>query len=266
MSLKNKLSVIIIAKNEQAMIEDCLKSVEGFADEIILVDTGSTDKTIEIGKKYGAEVFEEKGQEVNFSAWRNRGLKEAAGDWVLYLDADERLTPPLRKEIKTVIQKGGPLAYEIPRQNYYLGRKMRYGGAWPDYVKRLYPEKGLRGWHKKLHEDPVFEGGFGRLKEPLIHLTHRDLTSMLQKTDQWSRIEAELLFKDYPGGHPPVTWWRILRMMWSEFWQRGVKLQGLRDGTVGWIEVIFQMFSRFITYARLWELQCRKQKNPDSIK
>jgi hypothetical protein len=147
-------------------------------------------------------------------------------------------------------------AFAIPRRNFYLGKEMHFGGAWPDYVKRLFFKKKLRYWERELHEDPVFEGEMGKLKNPIIHITHRDLSSMVEKTREWSKIEAELLFK---ARHPPVTWWRILRIMLSEFWQRGVKLQGWRDGTIGWVEIIFQMFSRFVTYGRLWELQQKRK-------
>ena len=244
-----KLSVIVIAKNEEQMIRDCLASIK-WADEIILVDSGSTDKTMEIAKKYSARIISLPTEKLEFAKWRNAGLKEAKGNWVFYLDADERITPELQKEIKESIKYF--TAYEIPRQNFYLGKEMHYGGAWPDYVKRLFLKEKLKRWIGELHEDPVFEGEMGRLKNPIVHIAHRDLSLMVEKTREWSKIEAELLYKTR---HPPVTWWRILRIMLSEFWLRGVKLQGWRDGTVGWIEIIFQMFSRFVTYGRLWELQ-----------
>jgi len=245
-----KPSVIIIAKNEEQMIGDCLRSVRQLADEIILVDSGSTDKTMEIAKKYSARIISLPTEKLEFARWRNVGLREAKGEWILYLDADERVTPELQKEIKESIKYF--TAYEIPRRNFYLGKEMHYGGAWPDYVKRLFLKEKLKRWIGELHEDPVFEGEMGRLKNPIVHIAHRDLSLMVEKTREWSKIEAELLYKT---GHPPVTWWRILRIMLSEFWLRGVKLQGWRDGTVGWIEIIFQMFSRFVTYGRLWELQ-----------
>ena len=244
-----KLSVIVIAKNEEQMIRDCLASIK-WADEIILVDSGSTDKTMEIAKKYSARIISLPTEKLEFAKWRNAGLKEAKGNWVFYLDADERITPELQKEIKESIKYF--TAYEIPRRNFYLGKEMHYGGAWPDYVKRLFLKEKLKRWIGELHEDPVFEGEMGRLKNPIVHIAHRDLSLMVEKTREWSKIEAELLYKTR---HPPVTWWRILRIMLSEFWLRGVKLQGWRDGTVGWIEIIFQMFSRFVTYGRLWELQ-----------
>lgn len=260
---KARLSVIILTKNEEKRIKDCLDSVK-WADEIILVDSGSTDKTIPIAKKYGAKIVSYKTPRPEYSLWRNRGLKETKGDWVFYLDADERATPELKKEILALLSQRshGPVrgagevgGWAIPRRNFYLGKEMKYGGAWPDYVKRLFKKDKLKKWKGRLHEEPIFEGELGHLKEPIIHLTHRDLSSMVEKTRKWSKIEAELL---YQADHPPVTWWRILRIMITEFWKRGVKLQGWRDGTIGWIEIIFQMFSRFITYARLWEMQQRR--------
>lgn len=269
MSMKKiKLSVVILARNEEGMIKDCLESVK-WADEIVLVDSGSTDRTCEIAKRYGAKIVKERFRGLEFSRWRNLGKEKATGDWILYVDADERVTPELRDEILQVIAatprgrafahhpRSRFAAYEIPRRNFYLGKEMRYGGAWPGYVRRLFLRKKLKGWQGKLHEHPIVEGEWGRLQSPLNHFTHRDLSSMVEKTRQWSKIEAKLLYK---AGHPPVTWWRILRIMMSEFWYRGIRLQGLRDGMVGWIEVIFQMFSRFITYARLWEMQ-NKLKN-----
>lgn len=246
------ISVIILAKNEEEVIKDCLESVRQLADEIILVDNGSTDKTIDIAKKYKIEAISFPTSKPEFAKLRNIGLKAASGKWVLYVDADERVTPELRKEIWRVMAEPKYGAYQIPRRNFYLGKEMHYGGAWPGYVKRLFLKEKLIRWERELHEEPVFEGEMGTLKSPLLHFTHRDLASMVTKTLEWSKIEARLL---YEAKHPPVTWWRILRMMLTEFWQRGIKLSGWRDGTVGWIEVIFQMFSRFITYARLWELQ-----------
>jgi glycosyltransferase involved in cell wall biosynthesis len=248
-----RLSVIIITRNEQEMIRDCLESVK-WAEEIVLVDSGSTDKTCKIAKKYRAKIVESPAQEPRFSEWRNKGFQAARGDWVLYLDADERVTPQLKKEILSTIYHlpSTIYAFAIPRRNILLGKEMHFGGWSPDYVKRLFKKDKLKRWEGKLHEEPIFEGKLGHLKEPMIHLTHRDLSSMVDKTREWSKIEAELLAE---AKHPPVTWWRILRIMLTEFWQRGIKKQGWRDGTVGWIEIIFQMFSRFITYARLWEMQ-----------
>jgi len=248
---KINLSVIIIARNEQEMIRDCLESVCGWADEIIIIDDASTDKTIDIAKKYKTRITS-LSEKTDFFQLRNQGLEKASRDWIFYLDADERITPELKGEMEKVIGDTKCVAYAIPRRNFLLGKELHWGGWWPDYVKRLYRREKLKGWEGDLHEEPVFEGELGHLKQSMIHITHRDLSSMVEKTKNWSKIEAQLLFN---ANHPPVTWWRILKIMLAEFYQRGLKLQGWRDGTVGWIEIIYQMFSRFITYARLWEIQ-----------
>lgn len=251
------LSVIIIAKNEEKMIADAIKSVL-YADEIVVLDTGSTDKTKSIAKSLKAKVFDIKTKNIEFAKWRSEGIKKAKHDWIFYLDADERATPELKNEMITITAKKPAeySAYAVPRRNFYLGKEMKHGGAWPDYVIRLFYKQNITGWKEKLHEQPVFSGKLGHLKNPLIHLTHRDLASMLNKTIKWSKLEAEELYK---ANHPPMVWWRFLRIMAGEFYNRGIKLQGLRDGTQGLIEVVFQTYSRFITYARLWEIQWQAQ-------
>jgi glycosyltransferase involved in cell wall biosynthesis len=248
-----KLSVVIIAKNEEEVIAEAIKSAL-WAEEVVVLDTGSIDKTPQIAHKLGARVARMPTKGLTFARWRTEAIGKSKGEWLFYLDADERITPGLRKEILEIVNSKERefSAYAAPRENYYLGKRMRWGGAWPDYVERLFYKKNLKKWIGRLHERPVFKGKLGYLENPLEHYTHRDLTSMLKKTIKWSRLEAEELYR---AGHPPVTWWRFLRIMLTELWDRGIKKQGFRDGTVGVIEIIFQMFSRFITYARLWEMQ-----------
>jgi len=248
---KEKISIVTIVKDEEKMIDDCLKS-SIWADELVLIDTGSTDQTIKIAQGYGAKIAYVKTEERNWGAWHNRGIKEASGDWIFYLDADERITPELQKEIIEVISQKKDTAFAIPRRNVLLGKPMYYGGWYPDYQIRLFRKDKLIKWEGKLHERPIFKGELGHLKQPMIHLTHRDLTSMMEKTRKWAAIEADLLLA---AKHPPIVWWRLLKVMFDEFILRFIKKQAWRDGKVGWIEGIFQMFSRFLTYAYLWEKQ-----------
>jgi len=251
-----KLSIIILAGNEAEVIKDCLKSA-AFADEIILVLANSDDDTKKISESLKIplkiiETFDEYNK--NFSKWRNLGYKAATGDWLLYLDADERITPTLQKEVISTINTTNKLFnyYVIPRANYYLGKRVCFGGSYPDYVKRLYFRKNFSGYQGYLHEEPIVTGELGYLKNDLLHFTHRNLTSMLQKTLVWTDMEADALFK---AKHPPVVWWRFPRMMFTKIWQRLIKQQMWRDGVVGWISVIFETFDTFIIYARLWEKQ-----------
>ena len=252
--MNKKVSAIVIAKNAQELIQDCLDSLS-WAYEIILIDTGSTDKTKEIASNFGAKIV--KAEKKGFSYWRNLGAKEAQGDWLLYVDTDERVTPALRKEIVATVKRLSTLnAYAIPRKNILLGRPMRWGGWWPDYVLRLIRKDSLVGWKGELHEQPEIKGKVGKLKYPLMHISHRSLEEMVDKTNEWSEIEAKLLFE---SGHPQMAWWRFISVAAREFWYRGVLKLGFLDGVVGVIEIIYQMFSRMITYAKLWEMQKTKK-------
>ena len=255
--MNKKLSIVVIGRNEEKLIGDCFKSA-AFADELILLDGGSTDKTIKIAQDYQARVIPQAVKEKDWAAWHNQGKEEAHGEWLFYLDADERITSELEKEIKDIIEEGlGEFsAFAVPRLNVLLGREMFFGGWYPDYQIRLFHKDKLDKWVGKLHERPVYEGQLGYLKQPIKHLTHRDLFSMVEKTNYWSLIEAKLL---YEAHHPSMAPWRFFRIMLTEFWERGIKKQGWRDGIVGWIEIIYQMFSRFMTYAKLWELQQKWQ-------
>lgn len=248
-----KLSVVVLTKNEEEMIADCLKSVYQLTDEIVIVDSGSTDKTLEIVKKYTDKIFNEDSND--FSAKRNLGLEKAKGDWVLYIDADERVTSKLSSSIKHQVlsdKKTDSVAYKVKRKNFYLGNH-----EWPQIEKiaRLFKKNALSGWRGQLHESPNFEGEMEELDGFLLHYTHRDLSSMLKKTIEWSKVEAELRFKN---GHPKMTLWRFPRVMLTAFWDSYIGQGGWRVGTMGLIESIYQAFSMFITYARLWELQNEK--------
>src|SRR4030042_3288293 len=243
--MKKKISVIIVTRNEEKVIKECLESAK-WADELLGVDGDSIDKTLAIAAKYQARIIAQEVKEKDFAAWHNQGKKKASGEWIFKLDADERITPELKKEIQRGIKDKQFNAYAVPRQNILLGKAMKFGGWYPDYQIRLFKKDKLITWKGKLHANPVFEGDLGYLKQSLIHVTHRDLSSMVEKSKEWSKIEAQLLFKAH---HPPVVWWRILRVMISEFNLRFIKLQAWRDGVVGWIEGLFQVFNRFLIYA-----------------
>lgn len=251
------LSVIIIARNEEALLGDCLASVD-WAKEIILVDNGSSDRTAEIARAVGAKIVSVGDPQAGFVVLRNAGAKAAHGKWLFYLDADERVTPLLKEEILAVLHAvpEDSAAFAFPRRNFYFGREMRYGNAWPDYVPRLFLKTSFSGWRGELHEEPVFTGRLSKMSQPLIHLTHRDLSSMLVKTSRWTEIEADLLLA---SGHPPVVWWRIWRMMATKFWERFVRQGAWRDGTEGWLNGLFEVFNTFLIYARLWEKQQQKK-------
>jgi len=243
------VTVIILAKNEEARIAACLASVAG-AGEIIVIDNRSSDKTVAIARKAGADVNEISG--TDFSHLRTAGLAKATKEWILYVDADEQITRELRDEIAEVTDSfdpdKDPHGYYIERQNYYLGHK------WPvkDKMQRFFYRPSLQGWRGALHETAMIKGGEGTLKHPLLHNTHRSLEEMVAKTNEWSETEAKLR---YDAHHPRISWWRLLRVMATGFWRSYIREAGYKAGTVGMIESMYQGFSMFVTYAKLWEMQ-----------
>ena len=261
MAIKNKnISIIILAGNEEQMIVDCLKTCN-WVEEIILVAANSTDQTVALAKKTIPNIkivktFDEYNK--NFSKWRNLGFKSATKDWILYIDADERITTRLKNNItKVVNSKSKYTHYAIPRANHFLGQRVRYGGTYPDYVKRLFKKDFFKGYKGVLHEQPIIDGELGYLTSDLLHYTHRDLTSMVKKTIVWTDTEAQALFK---SGHPPIVWWRFIRMMLTKIYQRLIKEKMYQDGQVGWVSVLFESYNTFLIYARLWELQQKQNQ------
>ncbi len=254
-----KISAIVITKNAEEMIADCLDSLS-FCDEIVVVDNVSLDRTRDIAEKMGAKVFEFFSKD--FSESRNFGLKKTANEWILYVDSDERVTKELQENIGLSISNvkdGNFTAYKIKRKNFYYGSSEKNEWPYIERLERLFKKDNLEGWYGKLHESPRVRGEIGELDGYLLHYTHKDITSMLAKTIKWSKIEAELRFK---AGHPKMTWWRFPRVMLTAFFDSYVRQGGWKAGTVGIIESLYQMFSIFITYARLWEMQNKlKMKN-----
>jgi glycosyltransferase involved in cell wall biosynthesis len=258
MKIEPKLSIVVLVGNEEDLIGKCLESCK-FADENILVMANSTEKVKEIALKTipKIKITETKDEyNKNFTKWRNLGYKLATGKWILYIDVDEVISEELRKEILEIVEQPVKYSYYvIPRANHYLGKRVRFGGSYPDYVKRLYLRKDFGGYTGVLHEEPIIKGEMGYLKSDLLHYTHRDLHSMLDKTNSWTDMEAQALFE---ANHLPVVWWRFPRMMITKFWERAIKQQMWKDGTVGWVSVIFEMFDTYVIYAKLWELQQKK--------
>lgn len=253
----NKISAVILAKNEEELIADCIESVK-FCNEIIVIDNGSTDRTAEVAKHFGARVIPFKSDD--FSILRNAGLRAAKGKWVLYIDADERVSENLKANIiSSMEEKDLVPCFLFQRKNYYLGASEK--NAWPyiEKIERLFEKNKLKKWQGKLHESPVVEGGKKTLDGFLLHYTHRNLSLMLNKTLEWSKIEAELRYK---SNHPTMTLWRFPRVMVAAFYNSFVTQRGYSVGTIGLIESLYQSYSMFLTYARLWELQNGiKEKN-----
>ncbi len=246
---KMKLSVVIIAKNEEEMIKVCLESVK-WMDEVIVVNNGSNDKTVEIAKREGAKVINIESDD--FSEVRNKGMEHTTGDWVLYIDADERVLVSLKDEILEVTQTTPYSALAISRENIIFGEKVSYGPYKKDWVIRLFKKADFEGWIGKVHEYGKFKGTLGYSKTSLLHLTHRDLDHFMLKALEWSKIDAKLRLDAH---HPKMTKWRFIRILITGYYSELIKRQGLFGGTVGIVDSVLQVFSFYMTYVRLWEMQ-----------
>lgn len=246
------LSAVIITKNEQDRIKACLESVK-WADEIVVLDNGSEDKTIEIAKKYTDKVFHY--DDLDFASIRNKGMEKAEGEWVLYVDSDERVLASLKEEIESLMQNDQFSAYAISRKNVILGREISYGSYKKDWVVRLFKKKDFEEWSGKVHESAHFKGKLGYTKKFLLHLTHRDVDQIVLKSLEWSKIDAKLR---YDSNHPKMSGWRFFRILLSEFFNQGIKRGGFFNGTAGVVDSTLQVFSLFITFVRLWQMQQEK--------
>lgn len=246
------LSVIIITKNSQSVIESCLKSTSKL-QEIIIIDDHSTDDTLKIAKKYTKKIYSHKLK--SFPNQRNFGATKVTSDWFIFLDADERLTKENLAEINSLTKSTPHVAFRFKRQNYFSGVKIRHGGFWPDYQTRLFKRQNFKGVKGATHEQYLFDGSLGTLENPVPHFPDRSITLGLAKSLIWTPAEAQALFE---SNHPRITWWRILKVMVYEFCYRYCKTKGYKDGYIGLTEAIVQSMNKFFIYQQVWELQNKK--------
>ena len=222
-----RLSVTIIALNQEAHIEPCLKSVS-FADEIVVLDTGSTDRTVELARAAGARVVATDWQ--GFARTKNVALDQARGDWVFSLDTDERVPPPLREEILAVVAADGPLdGYRVPRKNYFGGRWVRRLGWYPDYTLRLFRRTQGRFREREVHEEVMVWGQVGRLQTPLDHFSYNNMAEYAARQDRYARLAARELAQAGRRPLPGELVWRPFFTFFKLFFLR----RGFLEGSLG---------------------------------
>lgn len=244
------LTALVITFNEQRNIGDCLSSLR-FADEIVLVDSGSSDRTREIAEAMGASVY------VNpwpgYGRQKNIGMKKAKGDWILIVDADERATPELREEISALLAApANPpyVAYTVPRKNHEYGRWIAHGGAFPDRQLRLL-RRGTGAYNDvEVHENLIVDGPIGELESPLLHFSERCTSERVVKVDRYAALSAKERAK---RGVPNVGSSHLLLHPAATFWKIYVMKRGFLDGVPGYIHAVMASFQTFLKYAKLYE-------------
>jgi len=245
-----RLSVVIITLNEADNIRDCLESVR-WADEIVVLDSGSTDGTVSICREYTGQVHVNANWQ-GFGAQKNRALTHATGDWVLSLDADERVTGNLRAEIQAALREPGRvIAFEIPRLSVFCGREIRHGDWWPDYVVRLFRRSAARFSDDIVHERLLFDGQPGRLVNPLSHLAYHSLDQLLEKLNRYTSAGARAMYqKGRRGGIGRA----LTHGLWS-FVRAYLFRRGFLDGREGIILAVAGAQSSYYRYLKLMYLE-----------
>lgn len=239
------VSVVIVTKDEERNIRDALESVRDFED-IIVLDAFSTDSTPAICREYSGRVYQQ--EWIGYARQKQAAVDLAERQWVLILDADERVTPELKEEISERIQESTFSGYYLPRKSYFLGRWMRHSGWWPDYILRLFRKDTAHIEPREVHEKVVVNGAVGYLKGPLEHYTYRTISDYMRKMEHYSSLSAEEL------GHKKTT--PLISLVLNPF-AVFIKMfflrQGFRDGVHGFILAGLYSFYTFLKYAKIWE-------------
>jgi len=248
------ITAIILTKNEEKNIKDCLDSLK-WADEIIIIDDYSTDQTVEIARSFGAVIYQRKLND-NFASQRNFGLEMAKGDWILFIDADERISPELKEEIELVTRNPQPnnsVSYYINRQDYLFGKLLKHGETGNIKLLRL-ARKGSGLWERKVHEYWNV-GAYCNtpLQHALIHYPHQTLTEFLKEINYYSDLNAKVF---YEQGKKTNVWEIIFYPTGKFFVNYFVKL-GFLDGTPGFLQAMLMSLHSFLTRGKLWQLQVK---------
>jgi glycosyltransferase involved in cell wall biosynthesis len=248
------LTVLILTKNEAANIIPCIQSAL-FADQVLVVDSGSDDDTVTLAVGLGAKVIGHP-MDGGFAAQRNFALTQAETEWVMFLDADERISPELAVEIKVALA-AGPYAYEIPRQNHAFGQWMRYGGNYPDYSLRLYPRDAI-SWSGVVHETATVSLPVRQLQNAIIHYTYTDWDRYFLKFNHYTTLFAE---QRWAAGRK-ARWSDVLvRPPWA-FIRMYIFQKGILDGKIGFVMAVFHYFYTMAKYVKLYYLQSGKGNRP----
>jgi glycosyltransferase involved in cell wall biosynthesis len=262
---RERLSVVVVVKDEAGHLPQLLRAVR-FADEIVVVDTGSRDTTPEAAREladlvvaYDPGPTDPGGPPPLIHAAKNFGFERAAGPWILNLDADERPTDGLRDEILKLLESPDPAvaAYGIPFTHYFFGRYLRHGGFQGPLV-RLFRKGKLRYPEDRAHSSPLVDGRVGQLENLVVHFNHPRITDFVRKMDLYTSQDALLMAQNGRGGlrnrpAPPPGRWTLLRRPLGVFWNRYVRHRGFLDGPQGLVAAGLMAAYQFVESAKLWE-------------
>lgn len=247
--MPNRISLFIITKNEEAKIAKCISSAKELVSEVIVVDAFSTDRTVEIAKEAGAQVYQRAFD--GFTNQKNFALAKVSTPWALNLDADEILSPQLRQEIKQTLAGTTHAGFDIPFFNYFLGKQMKHSGLNKEYHLRLVRKEGARYEGGLVHEGLKVNGTIGRLKAPICHYSYDSIEAYFNKFNKYTTLAASQMQKN--GRKFNLLF--VLVTIPFEFIKRYILKAGILDGMRGFLWASFSSFYVFVKYMKLWALQ-----------
>lgn len=253
---KHTLSVVTLTRNNSAKLKDCIESIK-WADEIVIVDDNSKDNTCEIAKKYTDKVYTRTWE--NEGVHRNYAYSLAQGDYILSLDADERVTPELKEELQSLLKNGFEYDYyNLPHKNFIGDYWLRYGGWYPNAKLKLFNKRRLPLYKEEEYHPPVImDGKSFTLQGNLIHLAYEDVATLISKLNHQTNYEAKKWFRD----KRKMSVFRCIRKAVDRFIKAYLLKKGFKDGFIGFVMAISGGLYQILTYAKLRELKKR-----DSIK
>lgn len=239
------ISTICISHNEEANIERCLRSVASFSDEIILVDSFSTDRTVELARPLATSVISQ--EWLGYGRQKQFALEQCSGDWVFSIDADEEVSPELTEEIRSLDYSHD--GYWMPRPVWYLGRWIRHSGWYPGYILRLFRRDRGRFTDDRIHEYVRVEGRTRRLRGDLYHYSYRDVAHHVEKMNEFTSLAAQQMFERGRRAHL----WQLTATPGLEFLKVYLLKRGFMDGFAGLVISTLHSYYVFLKYAKLWE-------------
>ena len=242
------LSVVLITRNAAAQLPECLASV-AFADEVVIVDSGSTDGTVALAERYGARVIKKEWQ--GYGRQKQFAVEQAANDWVLCLDADERVSPELAANLVRALDAPSAPVYRMARRNRFLGRWLKHGEGYPDWSPRLFDRRQARWSDDTVHEKVLYAATPGTLEGDLLHDSAEDLGRYLEKQNRYTTLAAQELYRR--GQHGGLT--RLLLSPMVRFFKFYFLRLGFLDGLPGLLHVSIGCMNSFMKYAKLIELR-----------
>lgn len=245
---RQPLSVVIITLNAAAQLEACLKSAR-FANEIVVVDSGSNDGTQALAERHGARVIQQ--DWLGFGPQKQFAVEQAGHDWVLCLDADERVTPQLQASIENALKNPSTAAFRFPRKNRFLGRYLKHGEGYPDWSLRLFDRRQARWSADAVHEKVETQCSVGELAGDLLHDSAESLAAYLAKQNRYTTLAADMAFAaGKRAGFARIVFSPLLRFLKFYFVR-----QGFRDGLPGLVHIAIGCFNSFVKYSKMLERQ-----------